>query len=92
MTSPTDTKHTRTARQSFSSSSPQLITPSGSPPNMAAQDFPPTFSEARLAQLLCRFDDGTHIFDRAERETADERRMSFNDSELGGLVCERISR
>ena len=51
-------------------------------PSMASQGFPPTFSEARLAQLLSRFDDGTHVFDRTERETTDERRMSFGDGEL----------
>jgi len=45
-------------------------------------NFPPTFSEARLAQLLANFDHGTHSFDRAERETPEERRMSFGDSEF----------
>jgi hypothetical protein len=80
MSSPTDTKQNMIARQSFSSS-PRLVTPSGSPPGMAAQGFPSTFSEARLAQLLSRFDDGTHIFDREERETPEDRRMSFNDGE-----------
>lgn len=44
-------------------------------------NFPPTFSEARLAQLLSSFDHGTHSFDRAERETPEERRMSYGDSE-----------
>jgi len=84
MSSPTDTKHNMVARQSFSSS-PRLVTPSGSPPTMTAQGFPPTFSEARLAQLLSRFDDGTHIFDREERETLEDRRMSFNDGEQPSL-------
>lgn len=55
-------------------------------------NFPPTFSEARLAQLLSSFDHGTHSFDRAERETPEERRMSYGDSESAAPIETSVHR
>lgn len=83
MSSPLTNTSIMYPHQSKSSTpSPQLVTPAGTPPAYSLPPFPPTFSEARLSQLLANFDHGTHTFDRAERETPDERRVSFGDGEF----------
>ncbi|WVQ71531.1 hypothetical protein IAR50_001070 [Cryptococcus sp. DSM 104548] len=54
------------------------ITPTGTPP----ADHPSHAVESRLTQLLAHFDAGTHSIDRADRETPEERRMSFGPDTL----------
>ncbi|WWC61236.1 uncharacterized protein I303_103817 [Kwoniella dejecticola CBS 10117] len=54
-----------------------LYTPGGTPPLTAGHEHSHGHFETRLQQLLSNFESGTHSFDRAERETPEERRMSF---------------
>ncbi|WWC69583.1 uncharacterized protein I206_103526 [Kwoniella pini CBS 10737] len=53
-----------------------LLTPNGTPPHTAGHEHNGHF-ESKLQKLLSNFESGTHSFDRAERETPEERRMSF---------------
>ncbi|OCF39466.1 hypothetical protein I317_06739 [Kwoniella heveanensis CBS 569] len=75
-------------RPDASTSESALLTPGGTPPpNTAGIPHGRTQShgaggcdpavEARLKLLLANFDSGTHSFCREERETPEERRMSF---------------
>ncbi|WVO21902.1 uncharacterized protein IAS62_003222 [Cryptococcus decagattii] len=60
--------------------SPDLITPVGTPPSGAENSYD-TAMESRLHQFMSSFDAGTHSFDREERESPEERRMSFGSSD-----------
>lgn len=60
--------------------SPDLITPAGTPPSGAESSYD-TAMESRLHQFMSSFDAGTHSFDREERESPEERRMSFGSSD-----------
>lgn len=60
--------------------SPDLITPAGTPPSGADSSYGAAM-ESRLHQFMSSFDAGTHSFDREERESPEERRMSFGSSD-----------
>lgn len=62
-------------------SSPQLLTPSSTPPPSAQINLNNIhhYQDQKLSQLLANFDSGTHSFCREDREDASERRMSFSD-------------
>ncbi|WVW83212.1 hypothetical protein I302_105230 [Kwoniella bestiolae CBS 10118] len=55
-----------------------LLTPNGTPPH-TAHGHDHTHFNSRLQQLLSNFESGTHSFDRDERESPEERRMSFGN-------------
>lgn len=61
--------------------SPDLITPAGTPPSGADSSYGAAM-ESRLHQFMSSFDAGTHSFDREERESPEERRMSFGSSDV----------
>lgn len=60
--------------------SPDLITPAGTPPSGADSSYGAAM-ESRLHQFMSSFDAGTHSFDREDRESPEERRMSFGSSD-----------
>ncbi|ORX39770.1 hypothetical protein BD324DRAFT_233497 [Kockovaella imperatae] len=68
-----------TKEQSVSAATSQINTPNATPPTSGPYLPWTAFTEGRLQQLLAHFDSGTHEFDRADRETPFEKRMSWSE-------------